>query len=376
MSKIIKKLNEMLNISSHDAVIPTQEDAEKIIEAKILYEKFGKDANWAKKNFIKCPWGISYMVSPRGRSSDPNKALTYLVLAIALDWQELVDQLKRTITNHRITKNEVKYVVDDIWSKKYLQIASAINNAYSADTVQKALTENLEEDIEKHEELNPKLFEGNKLKTEVRQKILEIVDEFVTDLKTDEVDFNIEDIILIGSNVSYNYTKDSDLDVHIVANTKSVKCSENIIKALYSAYRSLFNRKFDIDFYGIPVEIYVETEDSARVSNGVYSVKTNKWIKEPELTEIPDLDQEAFDALYKEWEIKCQNLIKEIEADNLEDEMEIVSMIEDIYELRKSGISEGEYSIQNLVFKELRNNKYLDDLKEYKDKLIAKRLSL
>jgi hypothetical protein len=55
MSKIIKKLNEMLNIPSHDAVIPTQEDAEKIIEAKILYEKFGKDANWAKKNFIKCP---------------------------------------------------------------------------------------------------------------------------------------------------------------------------------------------------------------------------------------------------------------------------------------------------------------------------------
>jgi uncharacterized protein YoaH (UPF0181 family) len=51
-------------------------------------------------------------------------------------------------------------------------------------------------------------------------------------------------------------------------------------------------------------------------------------------------------------------------------------MIEDIYELRKSGISEGEYSIQNLVFKELRNNKYLDDLKEYKDELIAKRLSL
>ena len=87
-------------------------------------------------------------------------------------------------------------------------------------------------------------------------------------------------------------------------------------------------------------------------------------------------NQEAFDKLYKEWEDKCEDLIKEIEADNLEDEADIVAMIEDIYELRKSGISEGEYSIQNLVFKELRNNKYLDGLKEYKDKLIAKRLSL
>jgi uncharacterized protein YoaH (UPF0181 family) len=94
------------------------------------------------------------------------------------------------------------------------------------------------------------------------------------------------------------------------------------------------------------------------------------------LTDIPELDQEAFDKLYQEWEAKCKDLIKEIEAGNLEDEADIVTIIEEIYELRKSGISEGEYSIQNLVFKELRNNKYLDDLKEYKDELIAKRLSL
>lgn len=316
------------------------------------------------------------MVSHRGRNSDPNKALSYLALAIILEWQELIDQLKRTITNHKVSKTEVDYVRDTIWAKNCVQMATTINSAYSDPKVQKALNESLVEAIEKHEELNPKLFDGKTLKPEVRQKILEIVDEFVDDLTSDEVDFNIEDIILIGSNVSYNYTKDSDLDIHLVANTKSLNCPDNIISALYSAYRSLFNRKFDIDFYGIPVEIYVETEDSARVSNGVYSVKDNDWIKEPELTDIPELDQEAFDKLYQEWETKCKDLIKEIEAGNLEDEADIVTMIEDIYELRKSGISEGEYSIQNLVFKELRNNKYLDDLKEYKDELIAKRLSL
>lgn len=376
MSKIIKKLTEVLNIPNPDVVLPTKEEAERIIEAKALYEKHGKDVDWTKKNFIKCPWGIAYMVSHRGRNSDPNKALSYLALAIILEWQELIDQLKRTITNHKVSKTEVEYVRDTIWAKNCAQMATTINSAYSDPKVQKALNESLTETIEKHEELNPKLFDGKTLKPEVRQKILEIVDEFVDDLTSDEVDFNIEDIILIGSNVSYNYTKDSDLDIHLVANTKSLNCPDNIINALYSAYRSLFNRKFDIDFYGIPVEIYVETEDSARVSNGVYSVKDNDWIKEPELTDIPELDQEAFDKLYQEWEAKCKDLIKEIEAGNLEDEADIVTMIEEIYELRKSGISEGEYSIQNLVFKELRNNKYLDDLKEYKDELIAKRLSL
>jgi predicted nucleotidyltransferase len=235
----------------------------------------------------------------------------------------------------------------------------------------------LEEDIEKHDELNPALFnEDSTLKSEVKDKITEIVDEFLKDFIEVEIDLKVEDIILTGSNASYNYTKDSDLDIHIIADTSEMEDTAHLYKVIYDAYKSAFNKKFDIELNKVPVEIYVETEDSARVSNGVYSVKDNDWIKEPELTDIPELDQEAFDKLYQEWEAKCKDLIKEIEAGNLEDEADIVTMIEDIYELRKSGISEGEYSIQNLVFKELRNNKYLDDLKEYKDELIAKRLSL
>ena len=52
-------------------------------------------------------------------------------------------------------------------------------------------------------------------------------------------------------------------------------------------------------------------------------------------------------------------------------------MLEDIYEkLRKKGITKGEYTLENLAFKELRNKGYLDKLKEYKNELISKRLSL
>ena len=114
MSKIIKQLKEVLNVPTPDVVLPSQEETERIIEAKILYEKHGKDTNWTKKNFIKCPWGIAYMVSPRGRNSNPNKALSYLALAIILEWQELIDQLKRTIINHKVSKTEVEYVRDTI----------------------------------------------------------------------------------------------------------------------------------------------------------------------------------------------------------------------------------------------------------------------
>ena len=148
MSKIIKKLNEVLNIPNPDVVLPTKEEAERIIEAKALYEKHGKDVDWTKKNFIKCPWGIAYMVSPRGRNSNPNKALSYLALAIILEWQELIDQLKRTITNHKVSKTEVEYVRDTIWAKNCVQMAAAINSAYSDPKVQKALNESLTEAID------------------------------------------------------------------------------------------------------------------------------------------------------------------------------------------------------------------------------------
>ena len=116
----------------------------------------------------------------------------------------------------------------------------------------------LEEDIEKHDTLNPLLFENDELKPEIKEAIEKIVNQFVEDLKTDGVKIEVKDVILVGSNVSYNYTKDSDLDIHIVADSESLDCNPEIYTLLYGAYRSLFNKNYDITIKGIPVEIYVE----------------------------------------------------------------------------------------------------------------------
>lgn len=121
--------------------------------------------------------------------------------------------------------------------------------------------EDIREDIEKHDALNPKLWDENgNLKPEVREKILEIAKEFTDGLKEDGIKFDLKDIRLVGSNCSYNYTDKSDLDVHLIMDTDSLECPDDLYPLLYSAYRSLFNGKLDIDFYGIPVELYVETE--------------------------------------------------------------------------------------------------------------------
>lgn len=391
------------------SIIPSSEDFEKLLTAKLSYEAAQKTPDkdtWNKKHFNSTPWGIAFNVSKAkydksvaaAKSKGWNNhngykqpqpkndlALKYFIVAVALDWQELVIQLKRTLKNWEYTSRDLQYIAKTVWLDPLnaqtiadacdrVTVTSLLEQVKACATVDVELTEA----VEKHETLNNKLFTKEELlKDKVRDKMLEIVDEFVTDLKEQDIKIKIEDIILIGSNASYNYTKDSDIDLHILADTKGVKYTTEVANALYSAYRSLFNKQLDIKLFDIPLELFVETEDSPRVSNGVYSVKKNKWVKKPVHEDIPDYDKEALDKLVNIWEIKCKALIDDIEADKLKDEKKVVKLLADIYnKLRKKGIAKGEYSIENLTFKELRNKGYLDKFKTYRNELVSKRLSL
>lgn len=124
-----------------------------------------------------------------------------------------------------------------------------------------SLQTNLQEDIEKHDELNPKLFENNKLKDEVREKIVLIVEEFLDGLKEDEIKFKLDDAWLTGSNASFNWTKNSDLDVHLLFDLSIYTDEEKQAMAdlLYSYYTKNWRNKLTITIYGIPVELYIET---------------------------------------------------------------------------------------------------------------------
>lgn len=235
----------------------------------------------------------------------------------------------------------------------------------------------LEENIEKHDELNPALFnKDTTLKPEIKEKITEIIEEFLKDFIEVEVELTVQDIILTGSNASYNYTKDSDLDIHIIADNSKIEDTLNLHKVIYDAYRSAFNKKFEIELNKVPIELYVETQDTPLVSNGIYSVMNDKWIKEPVKDDIPEVDQEAIDKAFKPWEKRYKVLVNKI-TDDTDDESEIDKLIDKLYELRQEGLAnEGEYSIGNLIFKEMRNKGYLDNLKELRHKVIAQRLSL
>ena len=129
----------------------------------------------------------------------------------------------------------------------------------------------IQEDFEVHNLLNDKLWDNDtgKLLPEVREKIIEICAAFEDYI---EVPIQILDIQIVGSNASFNYTKDSDVDIHILANFQILGEDDIILKAYYETKKSQFNKETDIKIKGIDVEIYVQDVRSTTVSNGIYSV--------------------------------------------------------------------------------------------------------
>lgn len=263
--------------------------------------------------------------------------------------------------------------------------------------------EDLDENAEKHDKLNQKLWDGDKLKPEVADKIMSLSNDFIKELADDGIKFDLADVRIVGSNCSYNYTDQSDLDVHIVADTSDLDCPDDLYPSLYNAYKSLWNKNHSVKFYGIPVEIFVEVEgknglEEAKTaaplkSAGVYSVLSGEWIKEPEAAEIPDVDQEAVDAAVGEWTDRYQDLLAEIKesadapaaieslfeaSDQAEAKLnKINEFLNDAYDLRGDSLAaEGEFGIGNLVFKELRNRGILDRLKDLRNEIESKDYSL
>lgn len=225
---------------------------------------------------------------------------------------------------------------------------------------------NVLEDFQLHETLNPKLWKDNKLIPEVRQKLLEIAENFEQYV---EIPMHIVDVVLVGSNASYNYTQYSDIDVHLIVNTDLTEgVPEDIQTLVFNLKKTSFNKEFDIKIKGIPVELYVEDLHSSVQSNGIYSIRRNKWVKEPQPITIEkrDITQEL-----NAWTERINAAITS------KDYEQITNVLDALYLMRKNSISiDGEYGKGNEIFKALRDKGLLSKLKDSMNRCISSNLSL
>lgn len=224
------------------------------------------------------------------------------------------------------------------------------------------------EKVELHDTLNPKIWENDKLKSEVRDKLEEIIDQFILELHDNDIPVKVLDARLVGSNASFNYTENSDMDVHLIVNTQEASCDTNVLTLLYNYFKSNFNDKYDISIHGIPVELYIEDVGASAVSNGIYSIYDDEWIKYPEPVEVPDIDITDDFAIL---ERRYKNIIEDNDAEGAEE------LLDELYLRRKDSLAtEGEYGRDNLLFKQFRSEGYLDGLKEVLNGITSKELSL
>lgn len=224
----------------------------------------------------------------------------------------------------------------------------------------------LNEAIEVHETLNPALWnDDNTLKSEVYDKLVEIYEEFIRFI---DIPLNIVDVEIVGSNASYNYNETSDIDLHVIVNSEVNYMDKEMLRLFYNSKKGSFNDDYDLSLNGVPVELYIEDVTDGNATNGRFSILKNEWVKFPEpiTYEIPDIT----DTL-NEYIETATNLIAG------DDGQAILDFINDLYMMRKLGLAEdGEASVGNLVFKELRSMDILSDLKDRYYELKSNELSL
>ena len=215
------------------------------------------------------------------------------------------------------------------------------------------------------DELNSKIWENNELKLEVADKLDEIASAFVEYLNI-PLD-SIEDIRITGSSANYNYTPQSDLDLHLIVDYEKVHEDCPIVEGYLWSMKSAFNKDHDISIYGIPVELYAEDSRLPATSNGVYSLVNREWIKFPEKIEPTDNDA-AVQAKYRE--------LKDA-SERIDDSEVAEELLDKIYAMRKAGLADGgEFSTENMAFKLLRNDGVIDKLKQLKKEKVDKELTL
>jgi predicted nucleotidyltransferase len=226
-------------------------------------------------------------------------------------------------------------------------------------------------------ELDKNLWdENNKLHPSIRNALLKIAKHFY-----DNIDLEnkppIKDVVFTGSLANYNYSRLSDIDLHLLFDFGQYGESKEVFEKFFLLAKASWNNKHDVSIKGYDVEVYAEDENNPHHSTGLYSVQNDEWIKVPEKV-TPVFDKLDVKSKVQYFIDTYKQLIEEMEETPIEDMLERVELLRDkIVKFRQGGLETGgEYSTENVTFKALRRIGYLDKLADLKTHLTDKKLSV
>ena len=226
--------------------------------------------------------------------------------------------------------------------------------------------------IQMNDELSPVIWDGDSLKPDVRKALLLNAKRFIEFCDMENMKF--EDIILTGSMANYNYNENSDIDIHIIMDFSQISENKDFVGDFFKLKKQLWSETLPIQVKGHDVELYFEDINEPHHSTGTYSIIDDEWITKP-IRKLVNINTGAVQLKAAD----IMNMIDDLENNrNKNDFLKKHKQLKNkIKKFRQSGLeSGGEYSVENLAFKILRNSGYLKKMMDMKNDYLTQELSL
>lgn len=216
--------------------------------------------------------------------------------------------------------------------------------------------------------LNPQIWENDKLNPKVRTNLIKIANDFYDGLNLPS-EVKLKDVIFTGSLANFNWSKFSDIDLHIVLDFSQLEGGEQFKEDFFYAQKAIWNQEHNITVFDFPVEIYAQDVKAKLVATAVYSVKFDKWVLKPE-RETFKVNKKAIKDKADKFISKLKEIRRDYNEKDFQSVVDKVSALKDkIKKYRTAGLENGgEYSMENIVFKTLRRTPFMDILDSYKAK--------
>ncbi len=211
--------------------------------------------------------------------------------------------------------------------------------------------------------LNPTFWKDDELDPEVRETLLQVAEDFYKDL---DIEAPVEDIQLTGSLANFNWTRYSDLDVHVLLDFSKIGKDEKMTKRALDGQRFVWNLRHPVVIKRHDVELYAQDQKEPHIASGLYSLKKGEWITKPSL-KPPKIDEKDVDRKTEGYVTEIEDAQRDLKGASPEDAEKIYNRLkkikEKIMKARREGLADdGEFSIENLAFKKLRNEGWIEKI--------------
>jgi predicted nucleotidyltransferase len=221
----------------------------------------------------------------------------------------------------------------------------------------------MEELYKKH--LNPLVWKNNKMDLSIRKKLIKITADFI---KEADLNVPVSDVILTGSLANYNYNKYSDYDVHVVLDFRKVDKNIDLVKDALNGKRFVWNIRHNIMLRGHEVEMYFQDKNDLHFATGIYSIAKDKWVIEPTYNPPNNVNTEFVEQKVYYISDTVDRMVNKLEETKDKKEIKLIhkkaKIIKDkIIKVRADALKrKGEFAEENLIFKKLRNEGYIEKI--------------